>query len=122
MFSGYLSDFISFFLKITLIDNQKFWLMESLISINCFQLFESLFYLYKPSILLQSHFPLLSSLLSFLEWLIDPLLIQISPKRFIKSKKNNSIENDPKKEEFNKFTENKGLIFISNKKKVLLNR
>lgn len=83
--------------------------MESLISVNCFQLFESLFYLYKPSILLQSHFPLLTSLLFYLEWLIDPVLTQISPKRFIKSKKNNSNNNNQKKSEFDKFTENKGL-------------
>jgi len=65
-------------------DNQKLWLMEALVKNNSWILFEKLYGSLNSCFDLNSHLPLLNTILNYLEWLIEPVYRPISPTRFTK--------------------------------------
>lgn len=76
---------ICFYLYLSL-DNQKFWLMEALVSINDWDDFEAIYRIFQHHIIIQSHQPLLTKLFQLIEWMIDPIYRNVSPSRFVKKK------------------------------------
>lgn len=67
-------------------DNQKLCLMNSLVKLNQFSVFEKLAVIYKPILDLSMHEELLDNLCLMVEWVLEPLVQEFNPSKHLKSR------------------------------------